>query len=148
MGKSAKTEDILEFAIIRELEANKVFKEFARRMNNPAMRGLFEEFAQEELEHKAKLELEIIKIGKVTTNLKISDYKVYGDIDKNMDYKDALILAMEKEKASFRLYVDLASSTQNKESREVLLSLAEEEAKHKLRFELEYDDLIKKEGRQ
>jgi rubrerythrin len=60
-----------------------------------------------------------------------------------MDYKDMLMLGIEKEEASFRTYVNLAPSVHDQESREVLLALAQEEVKHKLRFETEYDMLLK-----
>ena len=46
---------------------------------------------------------------------------------------------MEKEKAAFKLYNDLAATTENAEIRDLLLALAQEEAKHKLRFEVEYE---------
>ncbi|MHC4620812.1 MAG: rubrerythrin, partial [Planctomycetota bacterium] len=59
------------------------------------------------------------------------------------DYKDMLLLGIEKEEASFRTYVNLLMSVRDEESREVLLALAEEEVKHKLRFEMEYDMLQK-----
>jgi len=61
-----------------------------------------------------------------------------------MDYKDMLIMAMQKEEASFRLYVDLAGRVINENTHDTLLALAEEEVKHKLRFETEYDLLLKK----
>ena len=61
-----------------------------------------------------------------------------------MDYKDALLLGMEKEEASFRTYINLIPSVQNEQLREVLLALAEEEVKHKLRFETEYNMMLKK----
>lgn len=61
-----------------------------------------------------------------------------------MDYKDLLLLGMEKEEASFRTYVNLVGQSQDEQSREVLLALAEEEVKHKLRFETEYDMLLRK----
>jgi rubrerythrin len=51
---------------------------------------------------------------------------------------------MEKEESSFRIYVNLAAKACDEESREVLLSLAEEEVKHKLRFENEYELLMEK----
>ena len=53
--------------------------------------------------------------------------------------------AMKEEKAAFRLYSDLADRTDNAAAKEVLLMLAQEEAKHKLRFEIEYDDNILRE---
>jgi len=62
----------------------------------------------------------------------------------DMDYKDMLIMAMQKEEASFRLYVDLAGRVTNEDAHDTLLALAEEEVKHKLRFEIEYDLLLKK----
>ena len=50
----------------------------------------------------------------------------------------------EKEEAAFRTYVHLVANVHDEESREVLLALAEEEVKHKLRFETEYNELFKK----
>ena len=55
-------------------------------------------------------------------------------------------VAMKKEKAAFRLYTDLAASTDDADLKATLLLLAQEEAKHKLRFELEYDEQILKDN--
>jgi rubrerythrin len=60
-----------------------------------------------------------------------------------MDYKDVLIIAMQKEESAFKLYVDLAGRVTNEDSKETLLALAQEEVKHKLRFEMEYENLLK-----
>ena len=53
-----------------------------------------------------------------------------------------ILLAMEKEKVSFRLYIDLLAMVEDKQSRQTILELAEEEARHKMRFEIEYDRLL------
>jgi rubrerythrin len=53
---------------------------------------------------------------------------------------------MKREKAAFKLYSDLAAACSDPQVRETLLRLAQEEAKHKLRFELEYDDTIQGEN--
>jgi rubrerythrin len=53
---------------------------------------------------------------------------------------------MKAEKAAFRLYHDLAATTDDANLRNVLLGLAQEEAKHKLRFEIEYDDVFLREN--
>ena len=63
-----------------------------------------------------------------------------------MDYVDALVLAMKNEKAAYRMYVDLAAISLTQELTDMFLALAAEEAKHKLRFELEYDNEIMKEN--
>ena len=60
----------------------------------------------------------------------------------NMTYIEALLLAMKKEKAAYRLYVDLAAAGLDEELTAMFLALAAEEAKHKLRFELEYDGQV------
>ena len=149
MEEFESDEEILEFAIGREVSAHQFFVDLADQMDNPTMRLLFENFAKEELRHKATLELEVMKRGKVvaapqdTADLDQTDIMVAIDPETNIDYKNALFLAINKETKSVRLYVDLAAMVKDKESREVLLSLAEEEAKHKARFEMEYDMAVK-----
>jgi rubrerythrin len=63
-----------------------------------------------------------------------------------MSYQDALILAMKREKAAFRLYMKLAEIAPNDGLKTIFKNLANEEAKHKLNFELEYDDMIYREN--
>jgi rubrerythrin len=53
---------------------------------------------------------------------------------------------MKKEKAAYRLYLDLATAAGAGELADLFRSLAAEEAKHKLRFEIEYDDVVLKEN--
>ena len=50
---------------------------------------------------------------------------------------------MEKEEAAFRTYVNMVAEARDEQTQELLLALAEEEVKHKLRFETEYDILLK-----
>jgi rubrerythrin len=142
-GEQGSIEEILELAIAREMEAYRLYMDMANRVVNPMTRKMFEDLAQEELEHKGKLELEVLKTGRVlpTAKLDLSDYMTSDGPKIDMDYRDILVGAIQKEKISFRLYVDLAAAVEDGESREVLLSLAEEEARHKLRFEIEYDNL-------
>ena len=56
-----------------------------------------------------------------------------------MSYSDVLIFAMKKEKLAYKLYLDLAEKMRNRQLKDMFLLLAQEEAQHKLRFELEYD---------
>ena len=67
MANYVPNEEVLELAITREEVANRLFLELASRARNPEIRKVFEDLAEEELEHKAKLELEIMKTGKVLT---------------------------------------------------------------------------------
>ncbi|HUV63173.1 MAG TPA: ferritin family protein [Sedimentisphaerales bacterium] len=149
MSEVNSNEEILEFAIAREVEACYFYLALAGRVDNPRMRKVFEELAEEELEHKRKLELEIMKLGK-TVSTEVQAGRPSGDYiladDRavlDMDYKDVLLLAMEKEDAAFRIYVNLLGTVGDEQSREVLLAIAQEEVRHKLRFEAEYDALLK-----
>lgn len=143
-------EEILEFAIEREVESHDFYMRLAESVERPLMRKVFEDFAAEELGHKAKLEA--AKRGQIllgqpqVQSLGIADYLVDVEPKAEMSYQDALVLAMKKEKAAYRLYLDLAAIAEAEELTDMFLSLAQEEAKHKLRFEIEYDDEILKEG--
>ena len=150
MPEPQYNDEIMKIAIAKEVEAYNFYMALANRVADQHIREAFEELAKEELEHKAKLELEVMKTGKtiaVEQNPVRPDrsYIVSNDPSPlDMDYKDMLMLAMEKEEAAFRTYVNLAASIQDEKSREVLFALAQEEVKHKLRFQAEYDILLKK----
>lgn len=149
MTKVNPDDEILEFAIAREVEAYHFYMALGSRVESEEIRKVFEDLAKEELEHKAKLELEVMKTGKVLpvpekVTIPEHDYIVSDDQSLlDMDYKDILLLGMEKEEASFRTYVNLVPNVHDEESREVLLAIAEEEVKHKMRFETEYDLLLR-----
>jgi rubrerythrin len=142
--------DILDFAIEGEIEAHKFYTNLAAKMPNKTMKQVFLDFAAEELGHK-KL-LEEAKAGKKVllkkeqiADLKIAEFTVAVKPTPNMTFKDALILAMQKEKKAFQLYTRLAGLMTDKNAAELFAALAQQEAKHKLRFELEYDDVVLKE---
>lgn len=145
MDKFGSVDELLGFAIEKEEEANRFYMDLAGKMDRPAIRQVFQDFAGEELKHKEKLLG--VKEGKLlvsaeskVVDLKIGDYLVVVPPSPEMDYQEALILAMKKEKASFKLYHDLAATTEDGNLQTLLLELAQEEAKHKLRLEMEYDE--------
>ncbi len=149
--KSWSANEILDFAIGCEVEAIRFYRALAVQADVPAMTKVFEDFAREEEGHKAKLEA--VKRGEYSLatgagpapGLGLAEYLVQGEPTPDMSYADALILAMKKEKAAYKLYLDLAALAQEEATKKLFLALAGEEAKHKLRFEIEYDDYILKE---
>ena len=111
------------------------------------MREVFEDFAREELKHRKKLES--IKAGKTfqratkePIDLKIADYLVDVTPTPDMHYRGALVVAMKKEKAAFKLYTDLAKNVADETLKTTFLMPAREETRHKLGFEIEYDDML------
>ena len=139
----------MQLAIDKEVEAYNFYLALANAVADQRIGEAFEELAKEELEHKAKLELEVMKLGQTIAVEQNPvrperNYIVSNDPSPlDMDYKDMLMLAMEKEEAAFRTYVNLAAIAHDEKSQEMLLALAEEEVKHKLRFQTEYDILLK-----
>ena len=144
-------DDILEFAITQEQRAIDFYSELARNARSKEMKDVFLEFAGEEMKHKQRL-TKIREEGVFTmpreqvTDLKISDYVVSAEPTPNMSYEEALVIAMKREKSAFKLYMSLSERAPNADLKNVFLSLAMEESKHKLRFELEYDDFVLREN--
>ena len=155
MGHGQEVE-ILELAIAREIEAYNLYTSIATRVKDAQMRDLFEQVAAEELDHRSRLELELIKLGVSVPagpqieNIAIDEddepYAFTKEPDLDIDYKEMLIFCMRKEQKSLRLYIEMATLAKDKASREMLVMLAENEAMHQARFEVEYNILMRRQS--
>jgi rubrerythrin len=144
-------EEILHFAINSEQESVDFYTRLSGQARNLEMKQIFAQYAHEEMTHKARLVSirdsgQIIISTEKVNDLKISDYLVDIFPGPDLTYAEALVVAMKKEKAAFRLYLDLAERTNDRDIRDVFMTLALEESKHKLRFEIEYDQHVLKEN--
>jgi rubrerythrin len=143
--------DILDFAIMAEQEAVDFYSGLAGSATDDHIRKIFLDFAKEEIGHKAKL-TNIKHSGTLTLgggtipDMKVSDYLVDVEVKPGLSYQDALIVAMKKEKAAFKLYMDLSEKAGDEAFKTLFLGLAMEESKHKLRFEIEYDEYVLREN--
>ena len=143
--------EILDFAIGEEQAAVDFYLQLAAQSKNQQTKKIFHAYAEEEMRHKSNL-LKLKDQGSFhvpdekVRDLKIAEYLVDVRPSANMSYQDALILAMKKEKAAFRMYSALAGQAEDPEVKALFLNLALEESKHKLSFEIEYDDFILKEN--
>jgi rubrerythrin len=146
MAQQQTIGQIIRLAIQREQNAYSFLMAMSECVKSPEIKYMFADLAKEELGHKDKLELELMKIGEVvrpgdsqieTENI----FSIEADECRTMDYADLLRLCIEKEDISFRFYIDLATQMTQDESRDAILALAEEELRHKLRFETEFDKL-------
>jgi rubrerythrin len=151
MSNFDSVEAVLDFAIDSETESRQFYLDLADKAKNKAMSQAFKEMADEEERHRNKLEA--VKRGDIdftpsvekVRDLKIADYTVAPSPSGDLNYADALVIAMNKEKAAYRLYTKMADSVDSGELVDLFLALAQEEAKHKLRFEIEYDNEVLKE---
>ena len=107
--------DILDFAIEREQQAADFYSDLVNIVSLDSMKATFAGFSKEELRHKAKL-LSIKESGALQSpqetilDLKIANYMVGIETSASMNYQDALIVAMQREKAAFQLYSDLSEN--------------------------------------
>ncbi len=151
MKEFKDTDSILLFAIEQEQKAVDFYTDLAREAHSEEMKRVFIEFAGEEIKHKQRL-TKIREEGVFTmpmervADLKISDYVVEVKAGGKLSYEEALVLAMKREKAAFRLYSSLAERAPSPEVRDIFLALALEESRHKLRFEVEYDEYVLREN--
>ena len=142
---------VLDFAIAREQEAFDFYHALARKTTDNALMHMLTGFAEEEAGHKRKLEAvkegeQYLPARKETLDLKVGDYLVDVEPSPDMSFQDTLVVAMKREKAAFQLYTDMAETMQDAAFSELFSSLAQEEAKHKLRFELVYEKTFMKEN--
>ena len=140
-------EELIDFAINEEKQAAAFYTKLAGEVKDANVKEALLGFADQERGHQAKLEairdgIAQVKIRENVPDLKISDYMV--DVEENADlsFQGALTIAMKKEKAAYRMYMDMAAATDDPKIKETLRFLAQEEAAHKLGFEIEYDEVV------
>jgi rubrerythrin len=148
--KFGSVTDILDFAIEREEDAARAYGELARDASDPAAKVLLSELQTEEKNHKRLLQN--IMDGKACAlpsrevqDLKISDYLVEEPLDAQSGFQDLLIHAARKEAKAVQFYTCLWDLASDPEFRRLLTFLIQEESKHKLKLEQEYEKQILQE---
>ena len=120
-------------------------------------KSFLKELAETELQHKRKLNEDInnktlirslgSQRGESSENLGIVDYmKDVGKLSEDADYQEILTYAAQREKKTHDYYISLARMFQKTRVGDMFQKLAEEELKHKIRIEKEYDDTLLREN--
>lgn len=60
----------------------------------------------------------------------------------HMNFVEALLVAIQKERAAFRLYVQIMATLKDQELSAVIMELAEEEMRHVLQLEQQYEAIV------
>jgi rubrerythrin len=144
---AVRFKEIVDFAIEKEQEAVDAYTAASEMVRRPNVKEMLLDLAKQEEGHRRKLEG--IEPGKVdgahiesVPDLKIADYTDNVEITSGMDYQDVLIVAMKREEKAHNLYAALASNTSDEGLKKLFELLAQEEARHKLALEKEYDDHV------
>ena len=143
--------DIMQFAIEKEEEAADLYADLASKSDKSGVKEMFSDLARQEEGHKAKLQGMDLNClpGKgqaEVPDLKISDYLADVEVTAESSYQDILIFSMKREESAVALYARLAGDARDESGKALFQSLAEEEKKHKLRLESEYDENVLKEN--
>jgi len=141
--------EILRFSISKERAAVQFYQHLMSKATRPGTRSLFEVLIQKEQEHIESLELEIEKLGHtvdagkgaIDSPFHWEERLETDDSVRDMSFIEALLLAIQKERAAFRLYTQIIATVQDEKLGEVLLELAEEEMRHVLQLEKEYETI-------
>lgn len=144
-------EEIIDFAIQREREAQDTYLSYARETERRSFTELLLSMAEMEREHERKLiALKQGNPGLLTPpnaeDLGFSEMLAQVPFSPDMDYGDFLILVIRKEREAEQLYRKLAAMTTNPDISSMLRVLADEERKHRDWAQERYDEDILKEN--
>lgn len=148
---SKKFEEVIAFAIEREIEAFEFYSKAQELAFGDTAKAMFAEFAGEEKRHREILEkVKAEGVGdyriKKIPNLKIADYLIDIELKPNSPLSDIIHIAAKREEKSYKLYSDLAADAEDEALKRTFTILATEELKHKNKFEVMYDEQVLSEN--
>jgi rubrerythrin len=140
-------QDVINNAIQLEIDAANFYRGLQEQVKNDSSKILLKELENMEWGHKHILEhLDVEGIenyeSKNIPDLKISESLIDPVDNSYMSIQDVLATAIKREEEAMLLYSKLADETDDQRIKNLLLRLADEEAKHKLQLETIYDTEI------
>lgn len=133
--------DLFDFALSQENEASAFYIELAEKVQNPGVKQIFLELADDEKGHAMLIEnyrnnpaLED-KFHPPTYNYKVAESEEKPVLTSSMTPRDALALAMKREQEAADFYIALAMSAKEESEKTILTNLSNMELKHKIILE-------------
>jgi len=135
-------EDVLSFAIHLEQASQEFYQHLSQKARNRSVSQFLVSLVTEEELHEAQLQRLLdeqgVVLDKSISAEQVDHYVQAMNVPDSLDYKGAVRLAMDKEKAAQMLYSVLAGVMDDKTIEEMFLLLSEQEKAHKEFFEKEY----------
>jgi rubrerythrin len=141
-------EKILTFAIEEEDKAACFYRNLATKAKDPGLRESLLSFAAEEEQHKAALEnvmagdLSMFAIAGIDESVFMEEGNEPALSPGSMTVQQALRFAITAEQKAFRLYMTLATVSEDSGLKTIFKALAKQEATHSKQFEEVYDRLL------
>lgn len=135
---------LIEQAILQEELSHAFYRRMADLVSHPETKDTFEYLAKEELEHRAFLQQCLTPAGCVlagqATDTRLAEIMQTPALTEDLSPKEALVVAMKREEASYRFYRHLASLQPPGEIKDFLEKMAAVELSHKEKVEYLYDN--------
>jgi|UniRef100_A0A7V3RDD6 rubrerythrin len=146
-------EEILETAKRIEESSYEFYTQAQRLVSLPYLKEQLKYLADQEIDHKKKIESMIAEGHKIAEELKIDriqdmklgDYLMPSHFDSNSTIQDILIAAIKREDLTHQFYQNLLKGAKGDDLRKILEYLSIEELKHKNKIQFLYDDIIYKD---
>jgi len=141
-----KYKEVLQKAIDSEVEAYDFYRNAAEKVRDEKLRAIFEELAQDELNHiktlEALLEDNSLKMSfkETDSNYKIAETIELPKLKVDILFTDGVASAMKWEEEAMNLYNKLANASNDPEQKELFLQLAKTEQIHKVKLEDYYNN--------
>jgi rubrerythrin len=148
-------EKALNVGIALEQGAIDLYTSTAEKVEDPGSRQLLLELGEDEKKHKKFFQeaLEnperVVELGGLNSkiqDLKITDNLISEPLNENSRYQDILIFAAQSEQMAHDFYRSLSDKFEDHPLGGMWRRFAEEELRHKIRLEREYDEVIFKEN--
>lgn len=141
-------DEVLRKAIDKEVEAQRLYADLQKKMNDNTARDIFQELVQQEGGHRALLERYRqgeLKEGSLRRD-EVVDYRIAEhfdapEINADMPLKDIFLLAANRELASSEFYYHLARIHPEGKVRKLIEDLGSQELMHKQRVEFLFNEV-------
>jgi rubrerythrin len=135
-------EDVLSFAIRLEQASQEFYRRLSEKSHHQSVAQFLMTLVTEEKLHESQLQQILNERGAVLNKSisaeEVDRYVQAMGVPESLDYKEAVKLAMDKEKSAQMLYSVLAGAIGDKTLEEMFLLLSAQEKTHKEFFEKEY----------
>jgi rubrerythrin len=140
--------EILERAIQKEIESQRLYRDLSQKMTDDAARDALRQLSQQEQGHQTFLEkylrgeFEAGALGRgQVIDYKIAEHLKQPEISPDMKIKDVFLLAANRELHSHELYLALAGLHPPGDVARLLGELAFQELEHKQKVEFLYTEV-------
>lgn len=138
-------QDVLTFAIHLEQASQEFYRRLSQTVHSPSVARFLNDLVKEEKLHEQQL-AQILKesggdLGQRISSVQVDSYIQSIKVSESMDYKEAIKLALDKERAAQMLYSVVAETIEAPILAELFRQLSEQEKIHREFFEKEYHQI-------